>query len=67
MPLTCNMGTTDLTQVAHTVAAQDCHMGPTGLPDGVVFSTPLTDRVFADTGVCIISRHRKQLGKGNVA
>ena len=46
------------------VAAQDCHMGPADLPEGVVFSQRLSDRVFQETQVRINYRDRKQWWHG---
>ena len=40
------------------------HLGPRELEDGVVFSTPLSDRIFSETGVRANYRARKQWGKG---
>ena len=40
------------------------HMGPRPLPEGVVFSQALSDRVFAETGVRATYRSRLQWGSG---
>ena len=42
----------------------DAHMGPLPLPEGVVFSQALSDRVFLETGVRATYRSRKQWGSG---
>ena len=39
-------------------------MGPLPLPEGVVFSQALSDRVFAETGVRATYRSRPQWGSG---
>ena len=39
-------------------------MGPLPLPEGVVFSQALSDRVFAETGVRATYRSRWQWGSG---
>ena len=40
------------------------HLGPLALPEGVVFSHTLSDRVFLETVVRAMCRSRKQWGKG---
>ena len=40
------------------------YMGPLPLPEGVVFSQALSDRVFLETGVRATYRSRKQWGSG---
>ena len=39
-------------------------LGPLALPEGVVFSQALSDRVFLETGVRVMCRSRKQWGTG---
>ena len=40
------------------------HIGPFPLPEGVVFSQALSNRVFTETGVRVNYRSRKQWGTG---
>ena len=40
------------------------HMGPLPLPEGVVFSQALSDRVLLETGVRVSCRKRLQWGTG---
>ena len=42
------------------------HVGPLPLPEGVVFSQALSDRVFLETGVRAMYRSRKQWGTGKL-
>ena len=43
---------------------QEAHVGPEVLPDGVVFSTLLADRIWSETNVRVTCRSRQQLGDG---
>ena len=42
------------------------HMGPLPLPEGVVFSQELSDRVLLETGVRASYRHRPHWGTGKL-